>query len=88
MVNALGHDYESVVTAPTCTDKGYTTYTCHCGNSYIDNYVNALGHTEGKVVVENNLLPDCTNEGSYDNVINCTVCKEELSRETIMRENR
>ena len=22
---ALGHDYKAVVTAPTCTDKGYTT---------------------------------------------------------------
>ncbi len=83
-ISANGHDYNSVVTAPTCTDKGYTTYTCHCGDSYIDNYVNALGHTEGKIVVENNLLPDCTNEGCYDNVIYCTVCKEELSRETII----
>ncbi len=83
-LSATGHDYNSAVTAPTCTDKGYTTYTCHCGDSYIDNYVNALGHTEGKVVVENNLLPDCTNEGCYDNVIYCTVCKEELSRETIV----
>ena len=38
------HSYTSVVTAPTCTAKGYTTYTCSCGNSYVDNYTNALGH--------------------------------------------
>jgi hypothetical protein len=38
------HSYTSVVTAPTCTAKGYTTYTCSCGNSYKDNYTNALGH--------------------------------------------
>ena len=39
------HSYESVVTAPTCEAKGYTTHTCACGDSYVDNYVNALGHT-------------------------------------------
>ena len=44
------HSYTSVVTAPTCTAKGYTTYTCSCGNSYVDNYTDALGHsyTSGK----------------------------------------
>ena len=39
------HDYEAEVTAPTCTEGGYTTYTCQCGDSYVDNYVNATGHT-------------------------------------------
>ncbi len=38
------HNYTNKVTSPTCTVKGYTTYTCSCGNSYKDNYVNALGH--------------------------------------------
>ncbi|MBQ7962522.1 MAG: hypothetical protein IJ289_07965 [Clostridia bacterium] len=37
------HSYTSVVTAPTCTEKGYTTYTCECGDSYKDNYVDATG---------------------------------------------
>ena len=31
---ALGHSYESEVTAPTCTEAGYTTYTCTCGDTY------------------------------------------------------
>ena len=40
------HDYKAVVTAPTCTEKGYTTYTCtKCGESYIDNEAAALGHS-------------------------------------------
>ena len=45
------HSYEDVVTAPTCTAKGYTTHTCSCGDSYVDTYVNALDHAwdEGKV---------------------------------------
>ena len=45
------HSYKDVVTAPTCTEKGYTTHTCSCGDSYVDTYVDALGHAwdEGKV---------------------------------------
>lgn len=39
------HSYTSKVTAPTCIEQGYTTHTCSiCGDSYIDSYVNALGH--------------------------------------------
>ena len=45
------HSYTAVVTAPTCTEKGYTTHTCACGDSYVDTYVDALGHAwdNGKV---------------------------------------
>ena len=39
------HSYETAVTAPTCTEEGYTTYTCACGDTYVDNKVDALGHT-------------------------------------------
>ena len=48
------HSYKDVVTAPTCTEKGYTTHTCSCGDSYVDTYVDALGHTwdNGKVTKE------------------------------------
>ena len=39
------HEYTSVVTAPTCTEAGYTTYTCSvCGDSYTADEVEALGH--------------------------------------------
>ena len=38
------HRYTAVVTDPTCTAKGYTTHTCACGDSYVDTYVDALGH--------------------------------------------
>lgn len=30
------HVYTSKVTAPTCTEDGYTTYTCECGESYTE----------------------------------------------------
>ena len=50
-VEAHTHSYTDVVTAPTCTAKGYTTHTCSCGDSYVDTYVDALGHAwdSGKV---------------------------------------
>ena len=50
-VEAHEHSYTAVVTPPTCTEKGYTTHTCSCGDSYVDTYVDALGHAwdNGKV---------------------------------------
>ena len=38
------HSYTNVVTAPTCDEQGYTTYTCSCGDQYVDNETKALGH--------------------------------------------
>ena len=40
----IAHSYEAVVNAPTCTEDGYTIYTCVCGDYYIKNVVKALGH--------------------------------------------
>ncbi|MCI7369070.1 MAG: leucine-rich repeat protein [Firmicutes bacterium] len=39
------HHYTAAVTAPTCTAQGYTTYTCSCGDSYVADYKDALGHS-------------------------------------------
>ena len=82
---ALGHDYEAVVTAPTCTEAGYTTYTCKNdkAHTYVSDNVVALGHTNSEAVKENEKTPDCTTAGSYDSVVYCSVCKAEVSRETI-----
>ena len=38
------HSYESVVTEPTCTEQGFTTYACECGDSYVADETEALGH--------------------------------------------
>ena len=39
------HEYEIVVTPPTCIAKGYTTYTCkYCGDSYVDNETPMIEH--------------------------------------------
>lgn len=43
------HKYIAVVTDPTCTEKGYTTYTCSlCGDSYKDDYTDMVEHEWNK----------------------------------------
>lgn len=38
-------EYVPEITAPTCTEAGYTVYTCSgCGDTYTEDYVPALGH--------------------------------------------
>ncbi|MBO7156745.1 MAG: hypothetical protein J6V83_05010, partial [Clostridia bacterium] len=44
------HEYDDgEVTAPTCTEQGYTTYTCSCGHNYIGDEVgvDATAHAYG-----------------------------------------
>ena len=48
LVDNHKHSYSKVVTDPTCTEQGYTTYTCDCDDSYVDNYVDAMGHNFGE----------------------------------------
>ena len=33
------HSYNAIVTEPTLTSEGYTTYTCDCGDSYVSDIV-------------------------------------------------
>jgi hypothetical protein len=68
-VEALGHEYRDEVTAPTCTEKGYTTHTCtRCGDSYQDAEVDALGHEYRDEVT----APTCTEKGYTTHT--CTRC--------------
>ncbi len=39
------HAYKEKVTPPSCTEEGYTTYTCECGDSYKSDTVGMLGHS-------------------------------------------
>ena len=66
------HSYTAVVTAPTCTEKGYTTHTCSCGDSYVDTYTDALGHAwDGGTVTKQ---PTATETGIK--TFTCTRCGE------------
>ena len=63
VVTFTSHDHsykETKVTAPTCTEKGYTTFTCElCGDSYNGSETAALGHSYKDVVT----APTCTEKG-------------------------
>lgn len=58
--NSKGHSYFSVITEPTCTSMGFTTYICdECGDTYDSDYVDKDAHDYEETVTE----PTCTEHG-------------------------
>ena len=44
-VDKAEHDYDAVITEPTCTEHGFTTYSCkNCDDEYVSDYVDAVPH--------------------------------------------
>ena len=77
---ALGHDYQEEVTAPTCTEMGFTVFTCsRCGDSYKGEYTEATGHKSGEWIVDQE--PTTESEGSKHK--ECENCGEVTDTETI-----
>ncbi|MBP3570477.1 MAG: hypothetical protein J6M42_00825, partial [Clostridia bacterium] len=75
-IGMLSHNYVAVVTAPTCTTDGYTTYTCtDCGDSYVGDHTPAKGH-RGEILPA--VLPTCTETGLTAGE-KCSVCGEVLA---------
>ena len=76
-VEAKGHTYETVVTAPSCTEKGYSTHTCkNCEDSYTDNEKEALGHKYGNWTTVKSAT--CESTGSEKRV--CERCSNTETR--------
>ena len=76
------HSYNAVVTPPTCTEQGYTTHICECGDvEKIDTYVPALGHT---VVNDKAVAATCTKTGKTAGT-HCSVCGEVLTAQTVTK---
>ena len=72
---ATGHSYNTTVTAPTCTEVGYTTHTCSvCEYTYYSDTVAANGHTE---VVDAAIAATCTTAGKTEGK-HCSVCEAVL----------
>ena len=70
-IEKLAHELEDTVTAPTCTELGFTVHACkHCDYTYTDSYVGALGHDwdEGTVAA----APTLTETGTL--IQHCTRC--------------
>ena len=65
------HSYTATVTAPTCTEMGYTTNTCvFCGETYVSDYVAPQGHDFVNHSAKN---ATCTESGWYA-YRTCTRC--------------
>lgn len=77
--------------ASTCTKKGWDTYSqCDiCGQLFdeTDNEIDKIpyraliAHTQSEPVRENEVAATCETAGNYDEVVYCTVCHTEISRE-------
>ena len=82
---ALGHTEEVIPGHDaTCTETGLTDGAkCSvCGETLTaQDEIPAKGHTAGDPVKENEVAPECTEDGSYDEVIYCSVCGVEISRQ-------
>ena len=73
--NALGHDYKSKVTAPTCTEMGYTTNTCtRCGDSNKTDYTEPAGHKPGDWIIDKEPTTDSAGSKHKE----CENCGEKL----------
>ncbi len=68
-IGVCEHSYEVTVTAPTCTEAGYTTYTCvFCGDTYRDAPTEPTGHNYETVVTP----ATCTEDGV--STYTCSLC--------------
>ena len=73
-------DEGKVTTPATCTAAGVKTYTCTACSATKTEPVPATGHTPGAAVRENIVAATCTTAGSYDEVVYCMACRNEVSR--------
>ena len=73
-------DNGAVTTPATCTTAGVKTLTCTVCSATKTEPVPATGHTPGAAVRENKVAATCTTAGSYDEVVYCTACGNEVSR--------
>ena len=53
--------FDKFVTKPTCVDRGYTTYSCACGEFYISDYTEKVEHSYRVVTT----LATCV-DGGFD----------------------
>ena len=52
--------YTSKITNPSCTESGYTTFICDCGETYTADHTKATGHNCSKKIA----APSCTKKSN------------------------
>ena len=87
-IEKLDHSFTKYVPNEdaTCTEDGTETAYCDydCGTKDTRTIEgSATGHTRGEPVHENEKAATCVEAASYEEVIYCTVCDEELSRNKV-----
>ena len=64
------HHYIAVTTPPSCITEGYTKYTCDCGDSWVGDHTEMLGHTYGDWVT----TKEPTTEAEGQQTRTCSRC--------------
>ena len=86
-VLALGHNWNEDFTVDkesTCEETGLKSIHCkRCDERKEITTIPAKGHVKGEVKIENVTESTCEEGGNYDEVVYCTVCNKELSRNTV-----
>ncbi len=73
------YDHLIVIREPSCTNPGLSCYVCtDCGVQLFRQTTKA--HEPAPPVAENRVEPDCTHDGSFDEVTLCEICGTEMSR--------
>lgn len=79
-VKEHSHYYTTSTIQPTCTEQGYTLYSCECGYTYKSSYVNANGHIEViDPAVDATLTSTGLTQGKH-----CSKCGEVLIKQEII----
>ena len=73
--SAFGHSYTSTTVEAGCTTAGYTVHTCHCGDTYTDNNIEAFGHAWDEGSIDKRPVTGVEGEKIYS----CTRCGETQS---------
>ena len=83
ILNKEPHSYSETIVPATSEEQGYTIYTCECGYTYNDNFVNlfefdtlsdetiSLKAGEGARLVEELIIPTSTDRGNGFSFITC-----------------
>lgn len=81
------HDFEfSEIKDSTCLEAGYRKYICSvCGLEKTE-IIPLKNHTPAPFVIENSTVSTCLEAGEYEEVVYCSVCSTELSRELKYKE--